>query len=137
MPGSDMTGWVYRGLTLLIACCPTALALAVPLAFVCGGGRLESEGVHMKGSEAMERTADLRLVVFNKTGTVTTGNLQIKKDLSHAGVLRKELSGTCRSSRAAFAASGCTRNRKCMPGKAAEDRGIRGIPGPRRARSYR
>lgn len=79
MPGSDMTGWVYRGLTLLIACCPTALALAVPLAFVCGGGRLESEGVHMKGSEAMERTADLRLVVFNKTGTVTTGNLQIKK----------------------------------------------------------
>ena len=79
MPGSDMTGWVYRGLTLLIACCPTTLALAVPLAFVCGGGRLESEGVHMKGSEAMERTADLRLVVFNKTGTVTTGNLQIKK----------------------------------------------------------
>lgn len=79
IPGSDMTGWVYRGLTLLIACCPTALALAVPLAFVCGGGRLESEGVHMKGSEAMERTADLRLVVFNKTGTVTTGNLQIKK----------------------------------------------------------
>lgn len=79
MPGSDMIGWVYRGLTLLIACCPTALALAVPLAFVCGGGRLESEGVHMKGSEAMERTADLRLVVFNKTGTVTTGNLQIKK----------------------------------------------------------
>ena len=79
MPGSDMTGWVYRGLTLLIACCPTALALAVPLAFVCGGGRLESEGVHMKGSEAMERTADLRLVIFNKTGTVTTGNLQIKK----------------------------------------------------------
>ena len=79
MPGSDITGWVYRGLTLLIACCPTALALAVPLAFVCGGGRLESEGVHMKGSEAMERTADLRLVVFNKTGTVTTGNLQIKK----------------------------------------------------------
>lgn len=79
MSGSDMTGWVYRGLTLLIACCPTALALAVPLAFVCGGGRLESEGVHMKGSEAMERTADLRLVVFNKTGTVTTGNLQIKK----------------------------------------------------------
>lgn len=79
MPGSDMTGWVYRGLTLLIACCPTALALAVPLAFVCGGGQLESEGVHMKGSEAMERTADLRLVVFNKTGTVTTGNLQIKK----------------------------------------------------------
>lgn len=56
MPGSDITGWVYRGLTLLIACCPTALALAVPLAFVCGGGRLESEGVHMKGSEAMERT---------------------------------------------------------------------------------
>ena len=79
MPGSDITGWVYRGLTLLIACCPTALALAVPLAFVCGGGRLESEGVHMKGSEAMERTADLRLVVFNKTGTVTTGNLQVKK----------------------------------------------------------
>ena len=133
MPGSDMTGWVYRGLTLLIACCPTALALAVPLAFVCGGGRLESEGVHMKGSEAMERTADLRLVVFNKTGTVTTGNLQVKRFIPRRSS-PKELSGTCRSSRAAFAASGCTRNRKCMPGKAAEDRGIRGIPGPRRAR---
>ncbi len=79
MPGSDVNSWVYRALTLLIACCPTALALSVPLAFVCGGGRLESEGVHMKGSEAMEKTADLRLVVFNKTGTVTTGDLQIKK----------------------------------------------------------
>lgn len=49
----------------------------------------------MKGKEAMERTADLRLVVFNKTGTVTNGNLQIKKIYpTQEFSSGKELSGT-------------------------------------------
>ncbi|MFQ9975106.1 MAG: HAD-IC family P-type ATPase [Butyricicoccus sp.] len=73
MPGSDMTGWVYRGLTLLIACCPTALALAVPLA--CERGRLERRK-HMKGSEAMERTG---AYVWSTNKTGSDHRHQIKK----------------------------------------------------------
>ena len=76
---TDVSVWIYRGLTLLVACCPTALTLSVPLTFLCGLGRLEQKGIHVKGGEAIEKAADLRMVVFNKTGTLTTGELQVKK----------------------------------------------------------
>ncbi len=76
---TPLQSWVYRALTLLAVSCPAALAVSVPLVFWCGSSRLARKGVHAKGSEAIEKTAEMRMAVFNKTGTLTKGDLHIKK----------------------------------------------------------
>lgn len=76
---APIQSWVYRALTLLAVSCPAALAVSVPLVFWCGSNRLSRRGVHVKGSEAIEKTAEMRMAVFNKTGTLTRGDLRIKK----------------------------------------------------------
>ena len=76
---APLQSWVYRALTLLAVSCPAALAVSVPLVFWCGSSRLARKGVHAKGSEAIEKTAEMRMAVFNKTGTLTKGDLHIKK----------------------------------------------------------
>lgn len=77
--GTSMSNWVYRALTILVVCCPTALIISVPLCFLCGSGRLMQKGIHVKGSEAIEKMAELRMAVFDKTGTLTQGNLHVKE----------------------------------------------------------
>ena len=76
---TSITVWVYRALTILVVCCPTALLISVPLCFLCGDGRLAQKGIHVKGSEAIEKMAELRMAVFDKTGTLTEGNLRVKE----------------------------------------------------------
>lgn len=70
--------WVYRALTILVVSCPTALLISVPLSFTGGSGRLAQKGIQAKGSEAIEKLAELRMVVFDKTGTLTEGHLRVK-----------------------------------------------------------
>ena len=77
--GTSITEWVYRALSILVVCCPTALLISVPLCFLCGNGRLSQKGIHVKGSEAIEKLAELRMAVFDKTGTLTEGNLRVKE----------------------------------------------------------
>lgn len=77
--GTSMGNWVYRALCILMVCCPTALIISVPLCFLCGSGRLMQKGVHVKGSESIEKMAELRMAVFDKTGTLTEGNLRVKE----------------------------------------------------------
>ncbi|MGI6181114.1 MAG: heavy metal translocating P-type ATPase [Agathobaculum sp.] len=77
--GTSMASWVYRALTIVVVCCPTALMISVPLSFMGGSGRLSQKGIHVKGGEAVEKMAELRMVVFDKTGTLTEGNLRVKE----------------------------------------------------------
>lgn len=58
---------------------PDCAAVSVPLCFLCGNGRLSQKGIHVKGSEAIEKLAELRMAVFDKTGTLTEGNLRVKE----------------------------------------------------------
>lgn len=76
---TSMASWVYRALTVIVVCCPTALLISVPLSFLGGSGRLSQKGIHVKGGEAVERMSELRMVVFDKTGTLTEGNLHVKE----------------------------------------------------------
>lgn len=76
---TTMANWIYRALTILMICCPTALMISVPLCFMCGRGRLSQKGIHVKGSAAVEKMAELRMAVFDKTGTLTEGNLRVKE----------------------------------------------------------
>ena len=73
-------GWeacIGNALGFLVVCCPCALVLSVPLAFFSACGRATKSGVLIKGGATMERLARVGAVVFDKTGTVTDGRLEV------------------------------------------------------------
>lgn len=65
--------FIYRALTFLVASCPCAIVISVPLAFFSAIGGASKFGVLVKGGNFAEMLANARAVAFDKTGTVTTG----------------------------------------------------------------
>ena len=69
--------WLYRALTFLVASCPCALVISVPLTFFAGIGGASREGVLVKGSNYLEALSKTGYVVFDKTGTLTQGVFEV------------------------------------------------------------
>lgn len=84
--------WIVRALTFLIASCPCALVVSVPLAFFGGIGAASKDGILIKGSAYIDMLSTLDTVAFDKTGTLTEGVFEVlavhpqaigEKDLLH------------------------------------------------------
>ena len=69
----------YRTMALLVVASPCALVLSIPsavLAAIAWGAR---RGILFRGGAAIEQLADVNVVALDKTGTLTTGELQVER----------------------------------------------------------
>ncbi len=71
--------WLYRALSFLVASCPCALVISIPLTFFAGIGGAGKAGILVKGSNFLEALARTDTVVFDKTGTLTKGNFEVTR----------------------------------------------------------
>ena len=80
--------WIYRALSFLVASCPCALVVSIPLSFFAGIGGASKEGILVKGSNYLEALSKTECVVFDKTGTLTQGVFEVSA--IHHSVLSEE-----------------------------------------------
>jgi Cu+-exporting ATPase len=78
---------------VLIIACPCALGLATPTALMVGSGRAAQMGIVIKGVDVLQSTRRIDTVVLDKTGTVTTGQMQLIDVVCTDGVSRAEVLG--------------------------------------------
>ncbi len=87
----DWHVWINRSLILLVAACPCAVVLSVPLAFFSSMGAAAKNGMIIKGSCYIEALSKADTVVFDKTGTLTTGELKVGRVYAADGFSEKDI----------------------------------------------
>jgi len=75
--GVGFTPAMIRMVAVLVIACPCALGLATPTAIMVGTGRGAEQGILFKSSEALERAHALKVIVLDKTGTITRGEPEV------------------------------------------------------------
>lgn len=65
---------IYRALVFLVISCPCAIAISVPLSYFSGIGKASKDGILVKGSDYLDALGNINKIIFDKTGTITTGN---------------------------------------------------------------
>ena len=94
--------WIYRALTFLVISCPCALVISIPLSFFAGIGGASNQGVLVKGSNYLETLSQTKIVVFDKTGTMTKGVFEVSgihhNEMEDAKLLEYAAYAECSSS---------------------------------------
>ena len=83
--------WIYRAAAVLVASCPCAIVISVPLAYYAGIGSASRIGVLIKGGKYLEALADADAFAFDKTGTLTTGELSVDRVYARGGYTKAQI----------------------------------------------
>lgn len=68
---------IYKALIFLVISCPCSIAISVPLSYFSGIGKASRKGILVKGSDYLDGIKDINQIIFDKTGTITTGKFVV------------------------------------------------------------
>ena len=83
--------WIYRGLIFLVISCPCALVVSIPLGFFAGVGKSSKQGILVKGANFLEALSNLKMVIWDKTGTLTQGRFHVQEIEGRNGFSSEEV----------------------------------------------
>ena len=89
--GQNLGYAVARAVSVLVISCPCALGLATPVAIMVGNGMGAKAGILFKTAAAQEMAGKTQIVALDKTGTVTTGIMQVTDVIASEGVEESDL----------------------------------------------
>jgi Cu+-exporting ATPase len=120
----DFTQALVNAVAVLVIACPCALGLATPTAIMVGTGQGARAGVLIRNAEALELRGETRVLVVDKTGTLTEGRPVVtdchRKSRRWRGGVRKGYGGfaaTCRQPGAGLDPSAGRRHRRARQGR--------------------
>ena len=93
-PLLGLWGWqtsFYRGMALLVAASPCALALGTPAAVLAAIAQAARKGVLIKGGAHLENLGTIRAIAFDKTGTLTVGKPEVTDLVPMEGIGEDQL----------------------------------------------
>ncbi len=87
----DWKEWILRALVFLVASCPCSIVISVPLAFFSCIGAISKKGMLIKGTKHIEALAKAKQIAFDKTGTITTGKMEIEQIMTLGSLEEEEI----------------------------------------------